>query len=233
MGLSYGVPPGHGGPSQPTGLFIAFEGGDGGGKTTQIQRLTLWLRQQGMTPVVTREPGGTSVGLQIRQLVLHGDDLSARAEALLFAADRAHHVDTVIRPAIEAGQIVLTDRYLDSSVAYQGAGRALASDDVLALSLWATQGLRPHLTVLLDVAPQEGRDRRMAQPDRVESEPDDFHERVRGHFVALAAADPGRYLMLDAGLPVDDLAAQVVAHVEPLVTSLRTDASRRPHGGPP
>ncbi len=204
-------------PSSGSGVFVAFEGGDGGGKTTQIQRLTLWLRERGHAPLVTREPGGTAVGLAIRQLLLHGEDLSDRAEALLFAADRAHHVDTVIRPAIAAGQVVLTDRYLDSSVAYQGAGRALEPNEILALSLWAAGGLRPDLTVLLDVTPAQGRARRQDRPDRVESEPEDFHTRVRAHFLRLAADDPDRYLVLDAGMPVDQVADAVAARVEALL----------------
>lgn len=220
MGLTYtaGDPGAPSSSSTPgPGLFVAFEGGDGGGKTTQIQRLTLWLRARGHVPLVTREPGGTAVGLAIRQLLLHGEDLSDRAEALLFAADRAHHVDTVIRPAVAAGQVVLTDRYLDSSVAYQGAGRALKSDEILALSLWAARGLLPDLTVLLDVAPARGRARREGRPDRVESEPEDFHLRVREHFLRLAADDPDRYLVVDAELPVDEVADAVAARVAPLL----------------
>lgn len=220
MGLTYtaGDPGAPSSSSTPgPGLFVAFEGGDGGGKTTQIQRLTLWLRARGHVPLVTREPGGTAVGLAIRQLLLHGEDLSDRAEALLFAADRAHHVDTVIRPAVAAGQVVLTDRYLDSSVAYQGAGRALDPDEILALSLWAARGMRPDLTVLLDVAPAQGRARREGRPDRVESEPEDFHHRVREHFLRLAADDPDRYLVVDAELPVDEVADAVAARVAPLL----------------
>lgn len=217
MGLSFSADVHRAGSTTGPGLFVAFEGGDGGGKTTQVQRLTSRLRERGHSPLVTREPGGTAVGLQIRQLLLHGADLSARAEALLFAADRAHHVESVVRPAILAGQVVLTDRYLDSSVAYQGAGRVLASDEVLALSLWATQDLRPDLTVLLDVSPAQGRFRRSERPDRVEAEPEAFHARVRDHFLRLAGREPDRYLVIDAGLPVDDVAAAVLARVEPLL----------------
>lgn len=201
------------------GLFVAFEGGDGGGKTTQIQRLTLALRERGVTPLVTREPGGSAIGLQIRQLLLHSQEVSPRAEALLFAADRAHHVESVILPALVAGEIVITDRYLDSSVAYQGAGRVLDPDEVLALSLWASGGLRPDLTVLLDVTPEQGQERRVEQADRVEAEPREFHARVREHFLHLAAQDPARYLVIDAGLPVDEVAARVLAAVTPLLPS--------------
>lgn len=228
MGLIFtaGEPGARSSTSSPgTGVFVAFEGGDGGGKTTQIERLTLWLRSRGHAPVVTREPGGTAVGLAIRQLLLHGEDLSDRAEALLFAADRAHHVETVIRPAIAAGKVVLTDRYFDSSVAYQGAGRALDSDEILALSLWAARGLVPNLTVLLDVAPALGRARRVGRPDRVEAEPDDFHARVREHFLRLAADAPQRYLVIDAGLPVDEVAGAVAARVEPLLGTAAAGAA--------
>lgn len=198
-------------------MFVAFEGGDGAGKTTQIEALTLWMRERGHVPLVTREPGGTTLGLAIRRLLLHGEDVSPRAEALLFAADRAHHVDTVVRPALAAGRVVLTDRYLDSSIAYQGAGRTMAGEEVLALSLWATQGLLPHLTVLLDVPPVVGQARRRDRPDRVEAEPGEFHTRVREHYLRLATAEPDRYLVLDAGLPVGELAAAVAARVEPML----------------
>ncbi|KNX36140.1 dTMP kinase [Luteipulveratus halotolerans] len=199
------------------GVFIAFEGGDGAGKTTQIERLHGWLSQQGREVVVTREPGGTPVGQQIRQLVLHGDDLAPRAEALLFAADRAHHVATVVRPALARGAVVLQDRYLDSSVAYQGAGRDLDADEVQRLSLWATQDLRPDLTVLLDVSPETGRARRGDVHDRLESESDDFHDRVRRHFLSLAEAEAHRYLVVDAALPVDEIAAIVQERVAEIV----------------
>lgn len=190
-------------------MFIAFEGGDGAGKTTQIQALRARLEARGDEVVVTREPGGTDLGVQIRQVLLHGDHVAARAEALLFAADRAHHVATVVRPALRRGAIVLQDRYMDSSIAYQGAGRDLDPAQIQDLSLWATEGLLPTLTVLLDVTPATGRHRRGEVHDRLESEGDEFHARVREHFLALAAADPDRYLVLDAALPRDQLADAV------------------------
>lgn len=190
-------------------MFIAFEGGDGAGKTTQIQALRARLEARGDEVVVTREPGGTDLGVQIRQVLLHGDHVAARAEALLFAADRAHHVATVVRPALRRGAIVLQDRYMDSSIAYQGAGRDLDPAQIQDLSLWATEGLLPTLTVLLDVTPTTGRHRRGEVHDRLESEGDEFHARVREHFLALAAADPDRYLVLDAALPRDQLADAV------------------------
>lgn len=199
------------------GLFLAFEGGDGAGKSTQLGLLRTWLQELGHTVVVTREPGGTPFGRHVRDLVLHGEHVAPRAEALLFAADRAHHVETLVRPALERGEVVLTDRYLDSSVAYQGAGRDLGADEVRDLSLWATGGLLPDLTVVLDVAPQTGRDRRAGTHDRLESEPDDFHGRVRRHFLDLAAREPSRYLVLAADRSREDIHAAVRERVGALL----------------
>ncbi|MDO5629611.1 MAG: dTMP kinase [Mobilicoccus sp.] len=199
-------------------MFIAFEGGDGAGKSTQVAALAEHLRAGGFEVVTTREPGGTPLGARIREMLLHADEVSPRAEALLFAADRAHHVDTLIRPALARGAIVLTDRYVDSSLAYQGAGRALAVDDVAHLSTWATSGLVPDLTVLLDIDSTEGRTRRSGRTeDRMETEAAAFHDRVRAHFRALAAAEPDRYLVLDATLPVEELSEQIRARVSALL----------------
>jgi dTMP kinase len=196
-----------------TGLFITFEGGDGVGKTTQSELLDAWLRSRGRTVVRTREPGGTEVGVLVRDIVLHHrGEVAPRAEALLYAADRAHHVETVVRPALERGDVVIQDRYLDSSIAYQGAGRVLGRDEVRDLSLWATGGLLPDLTVLLDLDPQSARQRLDADDkpfDRLESEQDDFHRRVRAEFLALAEAEPERFLVVDASQPADELAAQI------------------------
>lgn len=194
-------------------MFIAFEGGDGAGKTTQIELLRARLVDDGRDVVVTREPGGTDLGTSIRQVLLHGDSIAPRAEALLFAADRAHHVATVVRPALGRDAVVLQDRYIDSSVAYQGAGRELDPAEIKRLSLWATEELLPDLTVLLDVTPQDGRARRGAVHDRLESEQDDFHARVREHYLQLAAQDPGRYLVIDASLPRDEIAAIIAERV--------------------
>lgn len=191
------------------GVFVALEGGDGAGKSTQARLLQEWLEAQGRTVLLTREPGGSELGAEIRRLLLHGDDVSPRAEALLFAADRAHHVHAVVRPALARGEVVVTDRYLDSSVAYQGAGRDLVGEEVRQLSLWAVEGLLPDLTVLLDVAPGTGRERRGEVHDRLEAEPDDFHDRVRSGFLALADAEPHRYLVVDAGLPPAEVHALV------------------------
>ncbi len=197
-------------PAVGAGVFVAFEGGDGAGKSTQAKLLGEWLSQRGREVVLTREPGGTDLGRIVRDVVLHGEHVTPRAEALLFAADRAHHVATVVRPALERGAVVLTDRYLDSSIAYQGAARELARAEVRDLSLWATQGLLPHLTVLLDVAPHQGRSRRGEVHDRLEREDDDFHDRVRHGFGELAAADPDRYLVLDGTRPPQHLHDEVL-----------------------
>jgi dTMP kinase len=182
------------------GFFIAVEGGDGAGKSTQVEALAEWIRAKGHEVVVTREPGATAVGKRLRSILLDVSSagVSHRAEALLYAADRAEHVDTVVKPALERGAVVISDRYIDSSVAYQGAGRDLAPTEIARISRWATDGLVPHLTVLLDVPPETARERFTEAPDRLESEPAEFHQRVRAGFLTLAAADPARYLVVDA-----------------------------------
>ena len=204
------------------GLWITLEGGDGAGKTTQASLLERWLRGEGRTVVRTREPGGTEVGVLIRDIVLHHrGDVAPRAEALLYAADRAHHVATLVRPALARGEIVIQDRYLDSSVAYQGAGRVLDAAQIRDLSLWATEDALPDLTVLLDLDPASARARLDADDkpfDRLEAEQADFHARVRKAFLELAAAEPERFLVLDATLPADDLAAAVRARVAALLS---------------
>ena len=183
------------------GFFIALEGGDGAGKSTQSGALAEWIRSKGHEVVLTREPGGSPVGQRLRGLVLDvgNTGLSHRAEALIYAADRAEHVENVIRPALARGAVVITDRYMDSSIAYQGAGRDLAATEVARISRWATGGLVPDLTVVLDVAPDAARERFTEALDRLESEPTEFHQRVRAGFLALAAADPSRYLVVDGG----------------------------------
>jgi dTMP kinase len=195
------------------GIFIAFEGGEGVGKTTQIRLLAEWLRSREVAVSTTREPGATPLGGKIRAMLLESADNapSPRAEALLFAADRAHHVDTVIRPALDAGRVVLTDRYVDSSLAYQGAGRSLPVDEVRRLSQWATSGLRPDLTVLLDLDPDIGlrRAEERSTTDRLEQESVEFHRRVQKAFHSLAEASPDRYLVIPADGPVEEIAAQV------------------------
>ncbi|MGW6745647.1 dTMP kinase [Streptomyces sp. NPDC055025] len=188
-------------PAAASGFFLAIEGGDGAGKSTQVEALAEWIRAKGHEVVVTREPGATPVGKRLRSILLDVSSagLSNRAEALLYAADRAEHVDSVVRPALERGAIVISDRYIDSSVAYQGAGRDLSPTEIARISRWATDGLVPHLTVLLDVSPETARERFTEAPDRLESEPAEFHQRVRSGFLTLAAADPARYLVVDGG----------------------------------
>jgi dTMP kinase len=199
-------------------VFLTLEGGDAAGKTTQAVALERWLTGLGRTVVRTREPGGTPLGAAIRDLLLHGDGpIAPRAEALLYAADRAHHVATVVRPALARGEVVVQDRYLDSSVAYQGAGRVLDADEVRRLSLWATEDLLPDLTLVLDVDPAVARARRSgrAAEDRLEAEHDDFHARVRAAFLAMAADEPDRFVVLDAGRPAEEVAARIRDVVRP------------------
>ena len=204
-----------------TGIFVVFEGGEGAGKSTQAGRLAEGLHTTGREVIVTREPGATDVGARIRGLVLDkGDAPSPRAEALLYAADRAHHVATVVRPALARGAVVISDRYVDSSLAYQGAGRTLPVQEISWLSSWATGGLKPDLVVLLDVDPGVGLSRvdsRGAGTDRLESESRAFHERVRYAFLDLAAADPKRYLVLDAARPADEINAAVAERLAGLL----------------
>ncbi|MBD8012422.1 dTMP kinase [Microbacterium sp. Re1] len=207
--------------SERPGLWITLEGGDGSGKTTQAGLLAEWMQQRGRTVLRTREPGGSEVGVLIRDIVLHHrGDIAPRAEALLYAADRAHHVATVVRPALARGEIVIQDRYLDSSVAYQGAGRVLDAIEVRDLSLWATEGALPDLTVLLDLDPSTARRRLDAEDkpfDRLEAEREDFHARVRSAYLALAAAEPQRFLVVDASLDPDDIAVLIRARMSVIV----------------
>lgn len=204
-----------------TGVFITFEGGDGAGKSTQLQLLAKWLDEQKKTYVLTREPGGTDVGLELRDIILHRKGfLAPRAEALLYAADRAHHVHTVVRPALERGDVVVQDRFFDSSVAYQGAGRVLSEDEVRDLSLWAVEDLRPNLTIVLDVPAEIARARRDSTRDvydRLEAEADDFHERVRQAYHRLADAEPERIVIIDGELPAEEIHRQIVSRVQSLL----------------
>jgi len=204
-----------------SGLFISFEGIDGVGKSTQADLLETWLSDKGKTVVRTLEPGGTDVGVEIRKILLHHKgDLAPRAEAALFAADRAHHVASKIRPALERGEIVITDRYFDSSVAYQGAGRDLSRTEVRDLSLWAVGGLLPQLTVLLDLPAEEARSRRNnsgTEPDRLEREKIEFFETVRSAYLDLAKVEPERFLIVDASVSVEEMQAQIRARVSGLI----------------
>jgi dTMP kinase len=200
------------------GAFIVFEGGEGAGKSTQERLLAEHLAARGQSVLRTREPGGTAAAERIRAILLDpaSAGLDVRAEALLFAAARGDHVARVIRPALQAGTTVVCDRYLDSSVAYQGYGRQMDPDRIRELSLWATTGLVPDLTIILDIDPRVGL-ARLSDPDRLEAEPLEYHERVRAGFLAIAAADPQRYLVVDAMQAPDDVAEQINGRVDRLL----------------
>ena len=203
------------------GVFITLEGGDGSGKSTQAALLESWLTEVGRTVVRTREPGGTDFGTEVREIVLHSrGHIAPRAEALLYAADRAQHIATKVRPALERGEVVVQDRYLDSSVAYQGVGRVLDAGEIRDLSLWAAEGLLPDVTILLDLDEEVARarlDDANKRFDRLEAEKSDFHRRVREAFLALAAAEPERFLVVDAALPAEEIAAVIRERVEELL----------------
>ncbi|GAB3200069.1 hypothetical protein GCM10027062_18480 [Nocardioides hungaricus] len=201
-----------------TGVFVCFEGGEGSGKSTQSRLLADWLEEQGYVAVLTFEPGDTEVGRKLRTIVLSPETgaISDRTEALLYAADKSEHVDAVVQPALDRGEVVITDRYVDSMLAYQGAGRALAIDEVEQVARWATHDLRPHLTVVLDLEPEHGLGR-FEERDRIEGESLEFHQRVREGFLRMARADPDHYLVLDARSGVDEVGARVRAAVRPLL----------------
>ncbi|MFY9864732.1 MAG: dTMP kinase [Trebonia sp.] len=201
---------GHG-PPAPHGLFIAFEGGEGSGKTTQARLIAIWLREIGYDVVTTHEPGATKVGMRLRALLLDTahTGMSPHAEALMYAADRAEHVASVIEPALDRGAVVISDRYVDSSLAYQGNGRGLSNSDIAQLNSWATGGRMPDLTILLDAPPEAGLGRRTRSADRLEAEPPEFHRRVRAGFLALAREDPPRYLVLDATRSVAEISSEI------------------------
>ena len=198
-------------PPPSRGLFIAFEGGEGSGKTTQARLIAIWLREMGYDVVATHEPGATKVGMRLRALLLdtaHAG-MDPHAEALMYAADRAEHVASVIEPALERGAVVITDRYIDSSLAYQGNGRGLPGSDIAQLNKWATGGRTPDLTILLDMPPEAGLGRRARSADRLEAEPAEFHRRVRAGFLALARANPDRYLVIDATRQVGEITLEI------------------------
>jgi dTMP kinase len=211
--------------TETKGVFIAFEGGEGTGKSTQSQLLEKWLVQEGETVVLTREPGGTTLGKDLRKILLGHETgaISPRAEALLYAADRAHHVYSIIRPAIDRGDIVITDRYFDSSAAYQGAGRILIPGEVARISRWATESLYPTLTILIDVPAEIGLGR-LQSLDRLEAEPKEFHERVRQEFLQIAMMDPERYFVVDGTQSVDAIHAQIIERVAELPALKRNAA---------
>jgi dTMP kinase len=204
------------------GIFIAFEGGEGTGKSTQSKLLATWLEEEGEHVLLTREPGGTSLGKDLRKILLakQTGDISPRAEALLYAADRAHHVHSVIRPALAKGEVVITDRYFDSSIAYQGAGRVLSPGEVARISRWATESLFPTLTIVIDL-PVETSLARLKSRDRLESEANDFHERVRQEFLQIARLDPERYYIVDGKQSIEKIHKAVVNRVGEIPTLIR------------
>ena len=198
------------------GVFLVLEGGDGAGKSTQMGLIADWLEQHDVDVVRTHEPGGSPIGADVRRILLshEGHAPAPRTEALLYAAERAEHVASVVGPALRRGAVVVCDRYIDSSVAYQGVGRGLGAERIEQISLWATDGLVPHLTVLLDVDPRTALTRSDDPADRLESEPLDFHTRVRHAFLELAARAPHRYVVVDASRSPADVHRDVVAAVE-------------------
>lgn len=211
-----------------TGIFITLEGGDGVGKTTQSRLLAEWLEGLGHEVVCTREPGGTPLGVEIRRLILRGGDeighVDSRSEALLYAADRAQNIATVVRPALERGAVVVQDRFIDSSLAYQGVGRVLDVDDVRRINEWAADGLWPDVTVLLDIDHEVAMARTASRetskgdvPDRLEAEASEFHEAVRQAFRELAAHEPERFIVLDATGTPEAIHASIRARIEPLL----------------
>ncbi|RIY25393.1 dTMP kinase [Bifidobacteriaceae bacterium WP021] len=204
------------------GLFISFEGIDGVGKTTQVEALKDYLQSLGREVVVTREPGGTQLGKTLREILLHGTSVSARTEALLFAADRAQHVAQVIRPALSRGAVVITDRYIDSSLAYQAGGRELTKDDVRTLSEWATDSLWPNRTYLLDMQPEDAFKRLHREQDRMESVGIDFARRTREAFLDLAQESADRYRVLDATFSAKSLFELIVQDVHNLIEEIET-----------
>jgi dTMP kinase len=210
------------------GIFIAFEGGEGTGKSTQSKLLAQWLEQEGETVLLSREPGGTELGKDLRKILLGHEtgDISPRAEALLYAADRAHHVYSVIRPALDRGEVVISDRYFDSSVAYQGAGRVLNPTEVARISRWATESLYPTLTILIDLPAEIGLGRLQSR-DRLEAESNDFHERVRQEYLQIAMMDPERYFVVDGTQSVEEINTQITARVAEL-PALKRNATQEP-----
>ncbi|MGA0883069.1 MAG: dTMP kinase [Candidatus Nanopelagicales bacterium] len=205
-------------PEKLPGLFIVFEGGDGAGKTTQIEKLAEFLKSKNREVLVTREPGGTVMGKSIRDWLLEQTEVEVdpKSEALLFAADRAHHMHTLIRPALAANKIVIGDRHIDSSVAYQGVARNLGIENIKNISLWAVDGILPNLIIVLDIDVEVGQSR-LNRKDRLDRESKEFHEKVNKAYLELAAMNPEKYLVIDAQLPIDEIAGQIQNRVEKLI----------------
>jgi len=205
-------------PEKLPGLFIVFEGGDGAGKTTQIELLAEFLKSKNKDVIVTREPGGTVMGKSIRDWLLEQTEVEVdpKSEALLFAADRAHHMHTLIRPALAANKIVIGDRHIDSSVAYQGVARNLGIENIKSISLWAVDGILPDLIIVLNIDVEVGQSR-LNRKDRLDRESKEFHEKVNSAYLTLASLNPDKYLVIDAQLPIDDIAKQIQNRVEKLI----------------
>ncbi|MFC5281542.1 dTMP kinase [Arcanobacterium canis] len=203
------------------GLFITFEGGDGSGKSTQILAVTQVLEARGLPVVTSREPGGTQLGSEIRRLLLSGGEVASKAEALLYAADRAQNIALRVRPALERGAIVLQDRFIDSSVAYQGAARSLGAGEIRKLSMWATDGLTPDLTLLFDVPVDVGVARVGRQKDRLEAEGLDFHESVRSSYLDMAKMEPERFVVIDASAPIANVTDAALSAIDALLDGHR------------
>jgi dTMP kinase len=210
------------------GVFIAFEGGEGTGKSTQSKLLKKWLEQEGEEVVLSREPGGTDLGQGLRKILLGHETgaISPRAEALLYAADRAHHVFSTIRPALDRGDVVITDRYFDSSIAYQGAGRVLQPNEVARISRWATESLFPTLTIIIDQPAEIGL-ARLKSRDRLEAEPLAFHERVRNEYLQIASLDPERYLIVDGTQSIEDIHEEIISRVGE-IPALKRNSEKQP-----
>jgi dTMP kinase len=219
------------------GVFIAFEGVEGSGKGTQIRLAREYLESEGFEVLVTREPGGTDLGERLRELLLDPKTggVEPRTEALLFAASRSQHVATMIRPALEEGQVVLCDRYVDSSLAYQGVARGLGEQDVLTLNVWATQGLFPDLVLLFHLEPEVGLARSEDDPDRIEQEGSEFHAKVADAFLKIAEEHPERFVIVDANKPPDLVHEEVREALSRLLRGREEDAGETPEQteGPP
>jgi dTMP kinase len=220
-------------PASRSGFFVVFEGGEGAGKTTQIEAFVEWLKARGDDVVFTREPGGTSIGSRIREVLLdtqHGD-MDAHTEALLYAADRAQHVAEVIKPALDAGKVVVSDRFLDSSLAYQGLARGLGLDEIYEISKWAIDNTLPDIVLYLKLDPQTGLRRKTTLPDRIELEEAGFHDKVAAAYAELASKFPERFVVLDAAQPAADVHRAAVAAFEERVEQRSTGGRPDPTGG--
>ena len=202
----------------PKGLFVTFEGGDGCGKTTQLNLVEKYLSEQGQNIIKTREPGSIGLGQKLREVLLHYDgDVASTAEAFLFLADRAQHIEKLVLPAIEEGKIVLCDRHTDSTIAYQGYGRGENIEQIKMLNNLATQGLKPDLTLIFDVSEEIAQTRVGAEKDRMESAGNEFHKRVRNGYLEIAKQEPSRVKVIDANLSIEEVFLQVKKYIDEII----------------